>query len=137
MRLTESKIADGIMRDGVRVTFAVDVKDRSVIDECFALGAYPFNLYSEYDPVEKRRYLEACFVFNVMSYELAVSVGKGGLYRMRGEVYPNLSCTDDYLIEGSRAVNFMSFLRKSKGTTYLRIIKNDGNLEFTLNGGLY
>ena len=137
MRLTESKIADDIRRDGIKVTFAVDVKDRSVIDEQFILGKYPFNLYSEYDPVEKRRYLEACFIFDVKGYDLKVPVGKGGLYQMRGEVYPNHACTDEWLIEGSRAVNFMSFLRKSKGTTYLRIIKNDGNLEFTLNGGLY
>ena len=137
MRLTESKIVNDIRRDGVKVTFAVDVKDRSVIDEQFILGTYPLNLYSEYDPVENCRHLEACFIFDVKVYELVVPSRKGGLYRMRGEVYPNHACTDDYLIEGSRAVNFMSFLRKSKGITYLRIIKNDGNLEFTLNGGLY
>lgn len=132
MRITDSHHINDLLRESVDVMFAVDVKDNKIIDT-FPLGEHPLNLYSEYDPIELRRWMEACFIFNVTSVETVVVTGKGGMYRMKGRVYAS-PYEDECLTDNTRANNFMSVLKECKGIYYLRLIKNNNQFEFALNG---
>ena len=131
MRITDTPITE-TLKNCVEVTFVVDVKDTKII-KTFSLGEHPLNLYSEYDPIELRRLMEACLIFNVTSVETVIITGKGGMYRMKGLVYPS-PYEDECLTDNTRANNFMSVLKANKGIYYLRLIKNNNQFEFALNG---